>query len=220
MLSNDIFIHNLETFLKVSERNIHSKSPTPKTKKTKWPPFSEYQVWFLKYDHIPDNSNSSILLYSYMHKVPSDLILNLVFKISQIRCKKNGINIDASFHMTLKKIVCTAGVCFFLKFSGVWSTQKKINSMNWWTMCSLVTNTVQLNTSLHVYFISDKIVLKCVKTHDSRILSAGVYTLYTPGCRCDGCFYLHLPGFTVLYKVNTIWRRCQPLAWKKKKFLT
>ena len=36
-------------------------------------------------------------------------------------------------------------------------------------MCSLVTYTVQLNLSLHVYFISDKIVLKCVKTHDSRI---------------------------------------------------
>ena len=38
-------------------------------------------------------------------------------------------------------------------------------------MCSLVTYTVQLNPSLHVYFISDKIVLKCVKTHDSRIPS-------------------------------------------------
>ena len=39
-------------------------------------------------------------------------------------------------------------------------------------MCSLVTYTVQLNPSLHVYFISDKIVLKCVKTHDSRIQTA------------------------------------------------
>ena len=28
---------------------------------------------------------------------------------------------------------------------------------------------MQHNLSLHVYFISDKIVLKCVKTHDSRI---------------------------------------------------
>ena len=36
-------------------------------------------------------------------------------------------------------------------------------------MCPLVTYTVQLNPSLHVYFISDKIVLRCVKTHDSRI---------------------------------------------------
>ena len=46
---------------------------------------------------------------------------------------------------------------------------EKINSMSWCTMCSLVTYTVQLNPSLHVYFISDKIVLKCAKTHDSRI---------------------------------------------------
>ena len=37
-------------------------------------------------------------------------------------------------------------------------------------MYSLVTYTVQLNLSLHVYFISDKIVLKCVKTHASRII--------------------------------------------------
>ena len=37
-------------------------------------------------------------------------------------------------------------------------------------MRSLVTYTVQLNPSLHVNFLSDKIVLKCVKTHDSRIL--------------------------------------------------
>ena len=37
-------------------------------------------------------------------------------------------------------------------------------------MCSLVTYTVQLNLSLHVYFISDRIVLKCVKTHASRIV--------------------------------------------------
>ena len=36
-------------------------------------------------------------------------------------------------------------------------------------MCSLVTYTVQFNPSLHVYFISDIIVLKCVKTHVSRI---------------------------------------------------
>ena len=36
-------------------------------------------------------------------------------------------------------------------------------------MCSLVTYTVQPYPSLHVYFFSDKIVLKCVKTHDSRI---------------------------------------------------
>ena len=36
-------------------------------------------------------------------------------------------------------------------------------------MCALVTYTVQLNLSLHVYFASDKIVLKCVKTHASRI---------------------------------------------------
>ena len=43
--------------------------------------------------------------------------------------------------------------------------------MNWWTICSLVTYTVQLNPSLHVYFKSDKKVLKCVKTHDSRIFS-------------------------------------------------
>ena len=46
---------------------------------------------------------------------------------------------------------------------------EKINSMSWCTMCSLVTYTVQLNPSLHVYFISDEIVLKCVKTHDTRI---------------------------------------------------
>ena len=36
-------------------------------------------------------------------------------------------------------------------------------------MCSLVTHTVQINPSIHIYLISDKIVLKCVKTHDSRI---------------------------------------------------
>ena len=72
--------------------------------------------------------------------------------------------------MTLNKIVCTAGVCFLLKFSGVWPIQEKINSMSWCTMCSLVKYTVQLNPALHVYFISDKIVLKCVKIHDSRIV--------------------------------------------------
>ena len=72
--------------------------------------------------------------------------------------------------MTLNKIVCTAGVCFLLKFSGVWPIKKIINSMSLYTTCSLVTYTVQLNPSLHVYFISDKIVLKCVKTHNSRIL--------------------------------------------------
>ena len=38
-------------------------------------------------------------------------------------------------------------------------------------MCSLVTHTVQINPSIHIYLISDKIVLKCVKTHDSRIIS-------------------------------------------------
>ena len=31
----NIFIHNLDTFLKVSARNNHSKCPTPKTKKNK-----------------------------------------------------------------------------------------------------------------------------------------------------------------------------------------
>ena len=31
---------------------------------------------------------------------------------------------------------------------------------------------MQHNLSLHVYFVSDKIVLKCVKTHDSRIIEA------------------------------------------------
>ena len=36
-------------------------------------------------------------------------------------------------------------------------------------MCSLVPYTVQFNLSLHVYFINDIIVLKCVKTHVSRI---------------------------------------------------
>ena len=37
-------------------------------------------------------------------------------------------------------------------------------------MCSLVTHTVQINPSIHIYLISDKIVLMCVKTHDSRII--------------------------------------------------
>ena len=32
----------------------------------------------------------------------------------------------------------------------------------------IVTYTMQLNPSLHEYFTSDKIVLKGVKTHDSR----------------------------------------------------
>ena len=36
-------------------------------------------------------------------------------------------------------------------------------------MCSLVTHTVQINPSIHIYLISDIIELKCVKIHDSRI---------------------------------------------------
>ena len=110
--------------------------------------------------------------------MPSHLKHSLVFKILQISCKKNRKNVDASFHMTINKIVCTAGVCFLLKFSGVWPIQKKINSMSWCTMCSLVTYTVQFNPSLHVYFISDIIVLKCVKTHVSRIC----YTRHSKNC--------------------------------------
>ena len=38
-------------------------------------------------------------------------------------------------------------------------------------MCLLVAYTVQLNLLFHVYFISDKIVLKGIKPHDSRIVS-------------------------------------------------
>ena len=84
----------------------------------------------------------------------------------------------------LKKIVCTSGVCFFWNFQEYGQYRKKINSRNWWTICSLVTYTVQLNLSLHVYFISDKIVLKCVKTHDSRIskenhISYRIFLIYT-----------------------------------------
>ena len=52
---------------------------------------------------MPNNSNSSILLYSNIHKVPLHLIHSLIFKILLISCKKNGINIDASFHMTVNK---------------------------------------------------------------------------------------------------------------------
>ena len=39
-------------------------------------------------------------------------------------------------------------------------------------MCSLVTYTMQLNPSLHVNFISDKMVLMCVKTHAAMIAVA------------------------------------------------
>ena len=99
----NISIHSLDKFVEVSWRNNHDKCSTHKTKIIKWPPFSDLQVWFLKYDHIPDNSNSSIVLYSNIYKVHFHLIHSLIFKIVWIRCKKNGINIDASFHMTVNK---------------------------------------------------------------------------------------------------------------------
>ena len=58
-------------------------------------------------------------------------------------------------------------------------------------MCSLVTYTAQLNPSLHVYFISDKIVLKCVKTHDSRISQKEPYHKIRGGGGEEG-FQIHI----------------------------
>ena len=79
---------------------------------------------------MPDNSNSSILLYSNIYKMPFHLIHGLIFKILLISSKKNGINIDASFHMTVNKnSVHHRGLFPFEIFRSMVKT-KKIHSIS------------------------------------------------------------------------------------------
>ena len=71
-------------------------------------------------------------------------------------------------------------------------------------MYSLVTYTVQLNPSLLVYFISDKIVLKCVKTHDSRILFPIPFSILRTVNTLDLSSHPVNPLSTVIFPVSVL----------------
>ena len=74
---------------------------------------------------MPANSNSSILLYSNFYKMPFHLNHGLIFKILLISSKKNGINTDASFHMTVNKnSVHHRGLFLFEIFRSMANTEK------------------------------------------------------------------------------------------------
>ena len=79
---------------------------------------------------MPHNSNSSILLYSNFYKIAFSPYSLPIFKILLISSKENGINTDASFHMTVNENSVHHRGLFPLKNFRSMANTEKIHSIS------------------------------------------------------------------------------------------